>query len=83
MKLTKLTRKPTITAGQVYEHLRDDTAIEIATVTGVRRGPLGIPHVCYDLAVIQPGGIDDLGGRILNQAKFNGYFRPIPSVYAA
>jgi len=83
MKLIKLIRKPTIAAGRVYEHLRDDTAIEIATVTGVRCGPLGIPHVCYELAVIQSGGIDDLGGRILTQAKFNVRFRPIPPALAA
>lgn len=83
MLLRKLIRKTAIVAGQVYEHLRDDTAIEIATVTAVRCGPLGIPHVCYELAVIQSGGIDDLGGRILTQAKFNDRFRPIPPALAA
>ena len=83
MFLRKLIRKTAIVAGQVYEHLREDTAIEIATVTRVRCGPLGIPHVCYELAVIQSGGIDDLGGRILTQAKFNDRFRPIPPAIAA
>jgi hypothetical protein len=83
MILKKLIRKTAIAVGQVYEHLRDDAAIEIATVTGVRCGPLGIPHVCYELAVIQSGGIDDLGGRILTQAKFNDRFRPIPPALAA
>ena len=83
MKLPKLTRKPSIAAGQVYEHLRNDCAIEIATVTGMRHGPQGIRHVCYELAIIQPGGIDDLGGRILNEGRFHARFRTIPSAQAA
>jgi len=83
MKLLKLTRKSSIASGQVYEHLRDDSAIEIATVTSKLRGPLGIQHVCYELAVIQPGGIKDLGGRTLNEANFHVRFRPIPTAQAA
>jgi hypothetical protein len=63
-----------IPVGAVYRHRLSGNAIETATVLGVEKDFMGIPHVVYELAVGKSGLPTYCDRRTLSLESFANYF---------
>ena len=63
-----------VLAGEVYQHVRDGKAVEIARVIGVEDDRDGIAHVRYELSYRRSHQVDFEGMRILALESFVRHF---------